>query len=119
VIVRPLPTPRADSGYLPPIQKSWEQFEPVVARYVSAPAPAIVPGVRLRAAGPLVVEPDGRVRLDDPAWPARFPLDADQRALAERCRDVVRADDLTAGERAVAAILVELGVVIASPGPSR
>jgi hypothetical protein len=114
VAVRPLPPPRAESGYLPPIRKPWERFEPVVSRYVSGAPPVISPGVRLCAAGPLVVEPDGQVRLDDPAWPARFPLDDDQRRLAERCRGMVRADDLTPRERTMAASLVELGAVIAT-----
>ncbi|MBC7978834.1 MAG: hypothetical protein H7138_27945, partial [Myxococcales bacterium] len=49
------------------------------------------------------------------AWPARYPLDAEQRALALRCRELVSADVLTASERAVAQTLVDLGVVIASP----
>jgi glycosyltransferase involved in cell wall biosynthesis len=114
VDVRPLPAPREESGYLPPIKQPWERFEPVVARYVSGAPPDVVPGVQLKAAGPLVLEDDGRVRLDDPAWPARYPLDEAQQRLALRCRDVVRAEDLTADERAVAATLVELGVIIAT-----
>jgi glycosyltransferase involved in cell wall biosynthesis len=113
VVAEPRAIP-AESGYLPSIKVPWERFEPVVMHYVSHSPPALVSGSRLWAAGPLRFEDEGRVLLDDPAWPASWPLDAAQRQLAARCQDVVQVDDLTSAERAVAVTLVDLGVVIVS-----
>lgn len=75
----------------------WEYFEPRVRHYVSHATPTVETATRVRAAAPLVVEGD-RVRLDDPAWPARYDLDPAEEALLTACRRSVPVD------RAMAAV---------------
>ncbi|XXF78904.1 glycosyltransferase family 4 protein [Myxococcaceae bacterium GXIMD 01537] len=87
------PTP-PPSGLLPPLDAPWEHYAWVVSHYASGPAPMPGPRSRLRVAAPLVEDGPGHWRLDDAAWPARFPLDAADLALAERCREPTSVAEL-------------------------
>jgi glycosyltransferase involved in cell wall biosynthesis len=84
----PRPDPPA-AGLLPPVEQGWERFANVAGAYVSGPLPVPGPGSRLRLAAPLEPAGEGLWRLDDPAWPATFRLDAADLALAELCREAI------------------------------
>lgn len=84
----PRPDP-PDAGLLPPVSRSWERYANAAAVYASGPPPEPGPRSRLRIAAPLEPAGEGLWRLDDPAWPAVFRLDAEDLALARLCEEEI------------------------------
>jgi glycosyltransferase involved in cell wall biosynthesis len=107
----PLRTPEP-AGYLPALPRGWEYYWPMVDEYVSGPLPTAGSDTRVRLGAP--VRQSGDVlELLDPAWPARFPVGAEELAICEKCRRTVRVRDLDAKPGTVAS-LIQKGVLIAS-----
>jgi glycosyltransferase involved in cell wall biosynthesis len=90
----PRPPEPPVSGLLPATRKPWEHYAGVVSHYASGPVPVPGPHSRLRLAAPLARDAEGRWRLEDATWPASFPLEPAELALAERCREPVSVADL-------------------------
>jgi glycosyltransferase involved in cell wall biosynthesis len=112
-------TPRRPSSYrdaLPPTTPPWSFFAPAVERYVSSPPPAPTWTSWVRRAAPLLECGDGAYRLDDPAWPATYHLDAASRVLVERCITDTRVDELGADSALLdrLAWAVRRGLMVAS-----
>ncbi|WP_158621594.1 glycosyltransferase family 4 protein [Corallococcus aberystwythensis] len=116
--LKPRPPEPPPSGLLPPTPGfPWEHYAREVSHYASTPAP--VPGEhsRLWVSAPLVEEAPGTVRLDDPAWPARFTLEPPDAALVSRCREPVAVATLKAEgawDAARAAHWVREGLLVSS-----
>lgn len=81
------------ASFLPRLQKSWEAYEPAVESYVSGPVPHISPSSRPRPLGKLILEGEG-FRLDDPTWPAHFPLNGEPAELLLACDGQNSVEDL-------------------------
>ncbi len=92
LVTTPPPPLPASADALPPTEPPWEAFVEPVARYVSHAAPRITTACRLRWFTPLVRGEDGRLRLDDPAWPAALPAWLDDDPLVRACATPTRAD---------------------------
>ena len=87
----PSPEP---AGLLPPTTPAWESFVEPVRRYVSHPVPTITESTWLRWATPLHRDPDGILRLDDPAWPAALPPELRDDPLVDACARPARVGTL-------------------------
>lgn len=118
VVAEPLaPVPEA-SGILPEASPPWESYRPAVERYVSQERPAAGPGLRFQQAAPWGRRDEGRIELDDPAWPVRVSLEGAELEILRACREPIswerlQARGLTQGpalER-----LLDLGLLLAGP----
>ena len=92
----PAPAPRESAGLLPPSSPPWESFFDPASHYVSDAVPRVEPATWLRWAAPLRADRDGRLRLDDPAWPAALPEALSGDPIVEACARPQRADALAA-----------------------
>lgn len=85
LVCTPPPAAGAPAELLPATDPPWEAFAEPVARYVSRPVPRPTAASRLRWAAPLRRAADGRLRLDDPAWPAALPRELEDDPLVRAC----------------------------------
>jgi hypothetical protein len=116
------PAPAPSLEILPPVAKPWGAYEAAVRKYVSGPPPAPTPSSRVCTAAPLDTLTDGRVRLQDPAWPATYRLSAADLLAASCCKEPCRVTDLveeTGLTLERMGQLVELGVLICSSDSHR
>ncbi|HET9166147.1 MAG TPA: glycosyltransferase family 4 protein [Candidatus Angelobacter sp.] len=92
-LARP-PAPQLSGNWLPQIANGWEQYADVAARYVSSSPPTVSSRSLLCLAAPLRQLDEGRYMLDDPAWPAVFPLMPEEHAALSRCMNEVPASEI-------------------------
>lgn len=115
LVTTPAPASSASTDALPPTEPPWEVFVEPVTRYASHPVPRISASCRLRWSAPPRRDEHGRLRLDDPAWPAALPAWLDGDALVEACASPTRAERLaTPGSPRWAALqgLVDDGLLL-------
>lgn len=115
VVEPPAPVP-APSGLLPEVSKPWELYRPAVEHYVSDGAPQAGPGLRFRQAAPWRRRDDGRIELEDPAWPVRVALRELEPEILQSCGRAATWDDLEARgltEGPHLGRLLDLGLLIA------
>lgn len=109
----PAPAP-AKTLYLPIIAQSWEQYIAPVQHYVSVANPQVTLYDRVYLAAPLHGEGAATVVLDDPAWPARYELNQQERSVVAYCDGTVGVAELLAQSGADLSCiqhLVEIGLL--------
>lgn len=82
------------TGLLPRTDPPWEAFAEAVGRYVAGAAPRLTEDTLVRWSAPLRRDAEGRLRLDDPAWPAALPEALRDDPWLDACARPVRAGSL-------------------------
>ncbi|ASZ13768.1 glycosyltransferase family 4 protein [Chitinophaga pendula] len=96
VQLRPEAPVPAKTAYLPAIEQSWEHYIAPVQHYVSIAVPKVTLEDQVYLAAPLHGEGAATVVLDDPAWPARYELNTQERAVVTYCDGTVSVKELLA-----------------------
>jgi hypothetical protein len=109
--VAPAPRLPAPAGYLPALETGWEHYWQAVSDYTSGAPPCIDGRARARLAAPASFV-DSTLRLEDPAWPAEIPLDAEELRICEACTDNVRIADLAADHDVVGALVAKGALIV-------
>jgi glycosyltransferase involved in cell wall biosynthesis len=75
----------ATCNYLPVAKDRWEHYRPQVDYYVSQPARTLDESDTVYLSAKVRHLRDGRLTLDDPAWPATYQLDEQQTEIISTC----------------------------------